>query len=147
MWTLSFVYAMFFFLDKYVIDPRTGKQYISLDTETLNHDINQEICRTVGGHLPEPRDEGENLFLSRLGADRRFVLGMKEDKGIKPKYSFDSDGSPVGDWANKVWPTGDKSFPCVGMVFNGPNWFDLTCESSRSYDNENLIVVICQKGE
>ena len=105
----------------WVADPRTGKEYMVLEmsASTLNHDTNQEKCRKIEGHLPEPRDEQDNLFLDSLGAER-FVLGINDNK-VEGQWVFESDGSPVNwlSWANfqgrESWPRKTNG-NCVSMT-------------------------------
>ena len=107
--------------------------------------------------MPEPRDEEENLFLSKLGLGKRFVLGMKEETD-EPHVNdqfwhlFDSDGSLVDakKWDDAPFIHGREDrvhYPCVGMAFDTHNWVVLPCESTSSEDNKHPIVVICQKSK
>ena len=142
------------FLDDYVTDLRTGKQYIVLDTNTLNHDVNQATCSNIGGHLPEPKDEQENLFLDSLGSDK-FVMGIKQ---VQDEWVFVTDGSPVTwkswvSWRDYPDPPRGGSFHCVAMLrthgttwvgSRSQDWFDLPCESSSYLDNLPTSLV-CQK--
>ena len=140
------------FLAEYVTDPRTKKQYIVLETSTLNHDVNQATCRNNGGYLPEPRDEEENLFLDSLGSDK-FVLGIRQVNG---QWVFDSDESEVtwkswAHWAN--YPDPPRGGACVAMLRNheqavegtrSQDWFDIPCKSKSYLDNRPSSLV-CQK--
>ena len=75
---------------EWTTDTNTGKENIVLEKSmsTLNHDINQQKCRNIGGHLPESRDEQENLFLDSLSTDS-FLLGIK--KNPEDQWVYDSD--------------------------------------------------------
>ena len=140
-------------------DPRTGKKYIVLETSTLKHDVNQETCVKKGGHLPEPRDEQENLFLDSLGADM-FVLGIN-DKTVEAEWVFDSDGSPLTSlsWVN--WrdfpdpPRGGSDANCAFMLrhhnhdlagHRSQDWTDFPC-TSGSYWEIRSKSLVCQKGQ
>ena len=57
-------------------DARTGKQYIVLETSTLNFDENIATCARYNAILPEPKTEEENNFLDSLDAET-FPLGRK----------------------------------------------------------------------
>ena len=141
------------FLDQYVTDPRTKKEYFVRETSTLNHDVNQEICKKNGGILPEPRDEGENLFLDSLGSDK-FVLGIRQVQG---HWVFDSDGSEVNwkswvNWVNNPDPPIGRG-DCIIMLrhhgerFAGhrsQDWSDVPCESN-DYLNNLPSSLVCQK--
>ena len=139
-------------------DPRTGKKYMVLDTPTLNHDINQQTCRNIGGHLPEPRDEQENLFLDSL-ASEMFLLGIN-DSQVEGQWVYASDGSLVvwKSWVN--WrdypdsPRVDRGQNCAGMLrhhnkqhvgHRSQDWFNLPCPSSNYFESKPKSL-ICEKG-
>ena len=139
-------------------DPRTGKEYMVLErsTSTLNHNINQEKCKNIGGHLPEPRDEQENLFLDSLAAER-FALGINYNN-VDDQWVFESDGSRLTwlSWANwqgqESWPR-KTSGNCVSMIchkgkeYTGHrtrDWTNLPCESD-SYFDQRPRSLVCQK--
>ena len=98
-----------------ITDPSTGKQYIVLNTTTLNHTVNEDICSNHGGHLPEPKNPQENMFLNNLGS-AMFPLGIRRVEG---QWRYDNDGSHVRwmSWAS--WshhpplPRGDN---CVAIT-------------------------------
>ena len=138
-------------------DPRTGKEYMVLEmsASTLNHDTNQEKCRKIEGHLPEPRDEQDNLFLDSLGAER-FVLGIN-DKKVEGQWVFDSDGSPLTwfSWATySPWPrTGNGH--CVSVLCHESkqnaghrtqDWTNFPC-NSNAYIQARPKSLICQKNK
>ena len=140
-------------------EPSSGKEYTLLEksTLTLNHDINQQKCRVIGGHLPEPKDEQENQFLHSFNA-QRFLLGI--NKNAKDQWIYDSDNSALTwvSWAN--WEGQDEGpFPrqdhgnCVSMVRNTGNeftghrsqdWANNNCASNADIQGQ-LKSLICQK--
>ena len=139
---------------KWVTDDATGKQYIVLETSTLNFDQNKETCASYNAILPEPRTEEENDFLNSLDA-QLFPLGLndKEKEGV---WRWDSDGSPV-NW--KYWahfktfgpqPNGGRVENCVVMIkhhhesdllTSTASWADVACRQ-RQIATKNLV---CQK--
>ena len=138
-------------------DPRTGKKYIILETTTHDHAINQEPCRNLGAHLPEPRDEQENLFLDSLGADT-FILGIT-DEAEEGQWVFDSDGSALtwfswvnyGDHADP--PKQGRNGNCAVMLrltekslrgHRTQDWTDFNCNSD-AFHEKNPKNLICQK--
>ena len=99
--------------DNWVMDNRTGKEYLVIDTDTLDHQTNQQRCERIGGILPEPRDRGENRFLNNLNTDM-FLFGMN-DRLIEDHWVWGSDGTPVV-WTN--WRSGDT----VGVTKTDGGW-------------------------
>ena len=139
-------------------DPQTGKEYIVLEmsASTLNHDVNQELCRNIGGHLPEPRNKQENLFLDSFDADT-FALGIN-NKNAEGQWVFDWDGSPLtwmswAKWTNYLsWPRNGHG-NCVSMNCRAGNryaghrtqdWTNYPCEST-SYIDERPKSLVCEK--
>ena len=100
--------------DYWITDERTGKQYLVLDTDTLKHDDNQQVCHNLGGRLPEPRDELENTFLDNLGTGT-FYLGMVDT--ARGQWVWDSDRSPVA-WRNFIFdePNRNPGENCAVML-------------------------------
>ena len=76
---------------EWITDTRSGKQYAVVEniTSTLNHDINQQKCIDIDGHLPEPKTIQDNLFLDSLGSNT-FLLGIRYTEG---HFIYESDGS------------------------------------------------------
>ena len=144
-------------LDNWVTDPNTGKEYIVLDTSTHHHDINQETCRNIGGHLPEPRNQQENLFLNSLGSDQ-FILGIN-DQQTEGHWVFDTDGSPVTwfswvDWRDYTDPPKQgRDGNCAIMLrqwqegisgHRPQDWGDTSCNTT-AYRQGIPKSLICQK--
>ena len=144
-------------VDEWVADPRTGKKYMVLETTTHDHDINQETCRNIGAHLPEPRDEQENLFLDSLGSDT-FVLGIT-DEAVEGQWVFESDGSPLTwfSWMHYTHyperPNSGRNGNCAVMTrrtedhlsgHRSQDWNDFSC-NSNPYLEELPKSLICQK--
>ena len=138
-------------------DHQTQKEYIILErlTSTLSRNTNQQKCRNIGGKLPEPKNEHENLFLDGLDA-YRFVLGIKRYGG---QWVFDIDGSYYVRWFSWASWTDYEPWPreghgdCVSMICEVNNiysghrpqdWVNSPCEHSSHYDQQGKSLV-CQK--
>ena len=132
-------------------DPSTGKQYIVLNTTTLNHDVNEDICTNLGGHLPEPKNPQENMFLNNLGS-AMFPLGIRRVEG---QWRYDNDGSHVR-WMSLVsWhlhPDRPRGGHCMVMLRHhmedregsrSQDWIDIPCESTDWLDDKRKSLV-CQ---
>ena len=103
------------------------------------HDHLQQVCRSHGGMLPEPRSEEENQFLNSLGSDM-FTLGMT-DREKEGQWIWDSDQSPVNysSWylaQKKPAPNGGTYENCARMIRryggkktkdNRADWDDYAC--------------------
>ena len=118
------------------------------------------MCGNIGGHLPEPRDEQENLFLDSLGADT-FVLGIN-DKMVEGQWVFDTDGLPLTwlswvKWVPEKYPDAPREGRdgnCAAMLCHqsetvaghrSQDWRDFAC-SSTDYMEEGKKSLVCQKG-
>ena len=131
-------------IDDWVADPKTGKKYLILETPTLNHDINQKTCKKYNGHLPEPKNEHDNLFLNSLGTET-FLLGIN-DKRVDGQWVFDSDGSIVtwDSWFVDVKRNGNCAFMARNYYSHRPqDWDKIPC-TSTAYDALPKAL-ICQK--
>ena len=134
--------------DGWVQDARTGKSYLVLNTTTMAHGANQEICLQHGGILPEPRSQVDNDFLNSLNTDM-FLLGLR-DVETEDSWQWDSDGTPVlyTNWRPNGSPNGGLTENCAFVYRNkenlGPLWGDLPClsDSYMERQNKNLI---CQR--
>ena len=117
---------------EWITDTRSGKQYAVVEniTSTLNHDINQQKCIDIDGHLPEPKTIQDNLFLDSLGTNR-FLLGIRYTEG---HFIYESDGSVLlplaffyeswGYWKEHPlgpFPWEGRGF-CVSMLRNIGSW-------------------------
>ena len=100
----------------------------------------KKTCHKHGGFLPEPRDQGENQFLTNLTTGI-FALGIT-DKEVEGQWLRDSDRSPVTwfGWVNRTdtrkEPNGGVREDCVVMLrqvetASGPvdGWGDYDCGS------------------
>ena len=136
----------------WVTDTRTKKEYQVLErwTSTLDHDTNQNKCKMIGGHLPEPKDLQEHLFVDSLNATR-FLLGIKRNGA--GQWLYESDGSPPSpDWLS--WYNGrEGNGNCVSYVhhrgvrinlFHPELWFNTECESNNPIPATPKSL-ICQK--
>ena len=137
-------------------DDRTGKEYKVFDTDALIHDQLQQKCENYGGHLPEPRDEWENVFLNNLGSGT-FVLGMT-DTATDGQWVWESDGSLV-DWFKWLqWtsyppePNGATAENCVAVAQQAwtdmaghatDGWADIDCDADAWARSTKSL--ICEK--
>ena len=134
-------------------DERTGKQYLVLDTDHFKYDVIQQVCHNHGGFLPEPRDQGENLFLDSLGTEM-FALGMS-DRLEEGRWVWESDQTPVTGrgW---IWdePNGGSSNNCAVMTrtrysqhagHRTDGWIDYNCDSREDFGRGTPKSLICQR--
>ena len=139
---------------EWITDTNTGKEYslLEMSTATLDHDINHQKCRDIGGHLPEPKDAAENAFLD-VYSSHRFLLGIQK---VSNQWVYDSDQSNITwvSWASwrqeKGWQDNGN---CVSMVRNTGNeftghrsqdWANNNCASNADIQGK-LKSLICQK--
>ena len=146
---------MYHFLpEQWKPDNRTGKGYMILHTESLDHKISQAKCQLLGGKLPEPRDEKENQFVNELGTNI-FLLGINKIKG--DEWRFDSDGSRViyNNWEpghpdsektgkdcaimerSHLFPQGHRNLPAT--------WIDVSCKpGGQSEYSDRTKHLVCE---
>ena len=122
----------------------------------LKHDENQALCASLGGILPEPRDELENDFLDSLDPEQ-FTLGMT-DRVAEGIWVWDSDGSLVTwtywiKWDNG-WdhePNGAEQKNCAKVTRNKnreeqgwvkKGWATINCGVPY---NERRKSLVCQR--
>ena len=140
-------------------DERTGKQYLLRPTETLIHDVLQQVCRNHGGRLPEPKDDMENTFLDDL-ITGTFMLGMT-DKATEGRWVWDSNRLEVNWQYWMAWrsteytnePNGGDGENCVVMAqqlwndragHKTDGWLDVPCYSD-DYIGSKSISLICER--
>ena len=138
-------------------DRITGKEYIVLEksTFTLNSHVNQQKCHNIGGKLPEPKNEHENLFLDRFNTER-FLLGIH--RNAADQWAFDSDNSLLTfqSWVHwkgyPSWPRTENG-NCVSMLRNSGkdnrghrtrDWANNDCASNDFLDARPRSL-ICEK--
>ena len=118
----------------------------------MDYNTNQQTCKNIGGHLPEPRNEQENLFLNSLGSEM-FTLGINDEE-VEGQWVFDSDGSPLTwfSWAKfrdyPDAPNGGRNQNCAMMRRNfdsqhvghrDQDWGDFWCNSKSQDQPKSLI--------
>ena len=74
-------------------DEATGREYIVLETSTLDSATNRKTCWEYGAILPEARSKQDISFLNKLDAEL-LLLGMN-DKQDDGHWVWDSDGTSV----------------------------------------------------
>ena len=108
------------------------------------YDDNQRTCHKHGGFLPEPRDEGENLFLDSLGSNM-FALGMT-DKVSEGQWVWESDGSSV-NWTSWQTYANGASQPSGGVRENCAMMFRTWQSSEAGHRSEGWNDYPCRHAD
>ena len=146
---------------EWITDTNTGKEYslLEMSTATLDHDINHQKCRDIGGHLPEPKDAAENAFLD-VYSPHRFLLGIQRNVANQRVYDSDQSNITWVSWANWQqhrgpfpWEDNNWHWDCVSTVRNRgieytghrtQDWANNDC-ASNAYIQSHPKSLICQK--
>ena len=140
------------------IDRHTGKQYAQLTNGRFtSHLDSKALCHSIGGILPEPRDQQENRFVAQMSSTRIW-LGMNNKDG-KGHWVWESDKSRV-EWVNweslrrgtsqilQSEPRGLDVANCAMILKDAytrenVNYYTTTWDAFRC--NATVFTVVCEK--
>ena len=101
---------------------------MDLQIRVFDHDKATELCRAVGGKLPEQISFYRLILLDQMNTDT-FFLGMKKSNEDPEEWVWDSDGSLVIWWN---WIEETRKYNCAelnkSIVPNyGFKWSSVQC--------------------